>query len=429
MKKLIKAIVLSLAMTFLCSIAVVFADEKDSTVIQISNTEEFLAIKDNPRGNYELACDIDLEGVKWEPFSFYGTLDGKGFCVLNLEVNKVGKDSCVTYDGNYKEYDTVFAGLFTCIENATITNITFYDVCVDIETEQNCFIGAIAGYSENSTITNSNVYGTLSLTVNAPMFGVGGVVGFGNGVMDAVVSDTTLICIDTNAEERDEQFMGGLCAAGYMNMDNCNVIIDGYVSEHGYVHNGGLMGMYFFYPKGTKFYGSITSNRVEGKITFFEDNTDRRAYCKPIVGEYLTYEFEYTGNWESFLRDEIFEYNQNLLPHMCENPEYDNVVTEPLVDAFGYTTHTCKACGYEYVDDYRIYVDPASLETEADTEATDSGSDAASSESNTEVQKIPDGEQDGNQSVYKIIIAVVGVIVVITVVMMVAMLKNKKSKT
>ena len=428
MKKIIKAIVLTLTMTFLCGAAVVFADDKEATVVQISSADEFSSIKDNPYGSYELACNIDMEGINWEPFSFYGTLDGKGFCVLNLEVTKLGQDSLVTYDGNYKEYDTVFAGLFSCIENATITNISFYDVCVDIDTDKNCFIGAIAGYSENSTITNSNIYGTLSLTVNAPMFGVGGVVGFGNGVMDSVVCDTTLICIDTNVEERDEQFMGGLCAAGYMNMDNCNVIIDGYVSDHGYVHNGGLMGMYFFYPKGTKFYGSITSNRVEGKITFFEDNADRRAYCKPIVGEYLTYEFEYTGNWESFLRDEIFEYDQNLLPHMCDNPEYDDVVTEPLVDAFGYTTHTCKTCGYEYVDDYRIYVDPASLETEESTEevGTSEPSDTDVGDSSAEAETLSEGEQENNQAVYKIIIAVVGVIVVITVAMMVVVLKSRK---
>ena len=424
MKKMIKTMFFVLILTLFCGATVVFANENE--VILISNAEEFVNIKDNPYGNYELSCDIDMEGVNWEPFSFYGTLDGKGYSVLNLEVTKVGEDSVVTYDGNYKEYDTVFSGLFTCIEEATITNISFYDVCVDIDIEKNCFIGAIAGYSKNSTITNTNVYGTLSLTVNAPMFGVGGVVGFGNGVMDAIKCDMTLICIDTNAGERDEQFMGGLCAAGYMNMDNCEVNIDGYVSDHGYVHNGGLMGMYFFYPKGTKFYGSITSNRVEGKITFFEDNTDRRAYCKPIVGEYLTYEFEYTGNWESFLRDEIFEYDKNLLPHMCENPEYDVVVTEPLVDAWGYSTHTCKACGYEYVDDYRIYIDPASLETEESTEQTVIESEEDSSSVNTEFPTMDNNDGDDNPVVYKIIIVVAVVFIVITIAMVVVMAKSKK---
>ena len=38
--------------------------------------------------------------------------------------------------------------------------------------------------------------------------------------------------------------------------------------------------MYILYPLGTDYAGYINNTRVEGIITFFEDNTDRRAYCK-----------------------------------------------------------------------------------------------------------------------------------------------------
>lgn len=420
MKKVIIAVISLVLISFLGVTYSVYGDEEE--VIQISTPEGLIDIKDNPYGSYELTDNIDMEGVKWEPFSFYGALDGKGYCILNLEISDVGTDRRITYDGNYKEYDTCFAGLFSCMENAAITDINFYNICVDIDIEDNCFIGSIAGYSENSTITNSTVLGNLSLTVDAPMFGVGGVIGFGNGAVNQVTTNTTLICIDTNVNERDEQFMGGICGAGYVNMDNCDVTIDGYVSDHGYVHNGGLMGMYFFYPKGTSYYGSITSNRVSGKITFFEDNTDRRAYCKPIVGEYLTYEFEYTGNWESFTSDERHEYDKNLLPHMCENPEYDDVITEPLMDTFGYTTHNCKSCGYTYVDDYSIYVDPSKVEP--DTEA-DTTKETTTEATETETETLSEGEDESNETVYKIIIAVVGVMVVITIIMVAVILKTK----
>ncbi len=414
--------VMALGLAGLPSVA--YAEEEESQVIQISTPQELQNMKDMPEKSYELICDIDMAGVAWEPFSFGGELNGNGYSILNLSVDAVGEETHITYDGNYKEYETSFAGFFTCIEDATITNLNLVNVNVDVDIEDNCFIGSIAGYSENSTISNCTVTGKLSLSVNASNFGVGGVVGYGNGYMSEITANTTMICIDTNAEERDEQFMGGLCAAGYMNMDNCDVTLDGYVSDHGYVHNGGLMGMYFFYPKGTSYYGSITGNKIQGKITFFEDNTDRRAYCKPVVGEYLTYEFAYTGNWESFTNDERFEYNKNLMPDMCDNPEYDVVVTEAVEGAFGYSTHTCKNCGYTYTDNYTIYQDPAAIEPETEESTTENAIPEITQEE-TQPETLAEGEETTNEMVYKIVIAVVAVMVVITVVMVIVILKFK----
>ena len=71
--------------------------------------------------------------------------------------------------------------------------------------------------------------------------------------------------------------MGGAYAAGYINVDYCNIFIDGYVSDHGYVHNGGIVGMYIQYEKKAP-KGSISYNYVEGRIRFFEDNMCRQGY-------------------------------------------------------------------------------------------------------------------------------------------------------
>lgn len=337
-------------------------------VIQISTPEDLKAIKDNPSGNYILTKDIDMSESFWKPFSFSGTLDGNGYSILNLNIQTIGSETADTYDGNYKIYDTYFAGLFSQINNATISNLCLVNLRANINIIDSCFVGSFAGYSDNSTITNCSVSGELSLTVNAPMFGVGGIVGYGNGKISNTSTDTTLICIDTNTTERDEQFLGGACAAGYVDVDNCNIKLQGFVSDHGYVHNGGLIGMYIFYPYGINYYGSITYNHVEGKITFFEDNTDRRAYCKPMIGEIMIYEFEYGGNTENFINDERFEYNTDLLPEACATPDYDIVVTEPLTDTFGYTTYTCKNCGYTFTDNYTIYEEPEEITTVPVTE-------------------------------------------------------------
>ena len=48
-----------------------------------------------------------------------------------------------------------------------------------------------------------------------------------------------------NSADRDEQFMGGIYADGYINVSDCIVNIDGYISEHGYVHSADLDFIYY----------------------------------------------------------------------------------------------------------------------------------------------------------------------------------------
>ena len=123
------------------------------------------------------------------------------------------------------------------------------------------------------------ILGYAGLDVNAKMFGVGGIVGYGgNGAIKNTNADVTLVVIDLDKENRDEEFLGGGYSAGNLDVDNVKVNIKGYCSDHGYVHNGGLVGMYAPYPSGNPYEGYIKNTYVEGFITFFEDNTDRRAY-------------------------------------------------------------------------------------------------------------------------------------------------------
>lgn len=346
---------------------------------EISTKKEFLAMRDNPSGNYLLKKDINLDGVEWTPFAFSGNLDGNGHTVLNLTLKNCGTETATTYDGNMKTYDTYFCGLFSQITNGSVQNLTLCNVRADVTETRSCFVGSIAGYTENATIFNCNITGQLSLYVNAPMFGVGGIVGYGNGKIDSCTTDTTLICVDTNKEERDEQFMGGAFAGGYLDVDNCTIHIEGYDSDHGYVHNGGVAGIYIFYPKGKEYYGSISHNKVSGFITFFEDNTNRRAYCKAYVGECMTWEYAFEGNGSEdyFKRDERFEYDKDLLPNMCENPTYTQTVTAPTENSFGYTTYKCTTCDYSYTDHYTLLHEeaeepeaPVNTETSPETESS-----------------------------------------------------------
>lgn len=75
--------------------------------------------------------------------------------------------------------------------------------------------------------------------------------------------------------------MGGLLACGNGVLEGSSVDIDGYVSCRGYVHNGGLVGMFYQYDKQEPV-GRITGCSVDGVITFYEDNPDRRGLLRRL---------------------------------------------------------------------------------------------------------------------------------------------------
>lgn len=333
-------------------------NEGKTDYIQIRTVSELVEASSNTTGNYKLMADIDMSGIEWTPWDFSGTFDGNGHSILNLTVNTVSKQTMKTYDGNRKEYDTYGAGFFGVLSNSKVSGLNIYGARIEITATDHCFAAPIAGLTDNSDIQECDIKDTyVSLTDSAKMWGTGGIVGFGSGSLEKVSTDVTLVCVDSNAKERDEQFMGGAYGAGFLDINNCSVTIDGYDSDHGYVHDGGLVGMYMVYPlELMKTYkGEVHNNSVKGMITFFEDNTDRRAYCKDNMGEVMSWTYNYSGFTSDFKRNETYDYSVTLKPDMCDKPEYTDVVTEPSASGYGFTTHTCSKCGYTYRDSYTIH--------------------------------------------------------------------------
>lgn len=325
---------------------------------EIRTVQELVEAAKNPEGNYKLMADLDMSGVEWTPWDFSGTFEGNGHSILNLSVKTVSKQTMKTYDGNRKEYDTYGAGFFGVLKNARVSNLNMYGERVEITSTDHCFAAPIAGLADNSDISGCTIKDAyISLTDSAKMWGTGGIVGFGSGNLDNITTQVTLVCIDTDKQVKDEQFMGGAYAAGFLNIRGCSITIDGYDSDHGYVHNGGLVGMYMVYPlELSKTYaGEVLNNKVKGMITFYEDNTDRRAYCQANMGEVMNWTYAYSGFTSDFKRNETYDYTATLKPDMCANPVYTDTVTEASQDAFGFTTHTCSSCGYTYSDSYRIH--------------------------------------------------------------------------
>lgn len=322
---------------------------------EIHTPEELAAMAVDPAGHYVLAVDLDMEGIAWECFDFSGTLDGAGHSILNLTVTAIGGETGVSYDGNQIPYDTNFAGLFATIENARIENLNLVNFRALVESDTPCFLGGFAGCSKDSTVSRCSISGTLELRAHDRMFGVAGAVGYGTGAVEGCMVDVTLICTDTDDQTKDEQFLGGVFATGFMTADDNTVALDGYVSEHGYVHNGGVTGMLMQQPLGAGKQVTVNRNAVTGKITFFEHNPDRRAYCEAIIGELLAYSYSRLDNTADFQRDERWAYDRELRPEMCESSVYEETVVPAGCDTYGYTEYRCTGCGYTYRDHYTLF--------------------------------------------------------------------------
>jgi hypothetical protein len=331
----------------------------DPDAIEIWDGKDLQAIADQPDGTYIQMADIDMTGIDWTPLDFSGTYDGNGFSILNLNIDKVSENTAKTYDGNMKEYDSVFAGLFGILKDATVNRVRLVNETMDVTSSQSLFAGGIAGFMEDSTISNSSVQGRFKVTTDCKSFGVAGLLGFGNGTLDQNTVDVEMISEDTNVEYKEEQFMGGLVAVGYPTITNNTITINGYDMDHGYVHNGGIVGMFMIYPQNLYDLGNsgatVDGNTVNGQITFFEDNTDRRAYCDGFMGEVMSWGFDNgTNDVYNFTRNETFDYNAKLSPEADADPSYEETVVKGDCHDFGYTEHKCKNCGYTWRDAYTL---------------------------------------------------------------------------
>ena len=183
---------------------------------------------------------------------------------------------------------------------------------------------------------------------------------------------STLVFSDESiASLRCEEFLGGILSCGNAALTGCTAAIDGYAACRGYAHNGGLVGMFYQYDK-TVDIGTISGCAVTGKITFFEDNADRRAYCEAFAGEFLTWT-NITECTADFQRNEIFDYSAAVKPEKCAEPSYTDTVVTGNCDTFGYTEHTCAVCGYSYRDTFTPpqHTPGEWTETKAPTEAED----------------------------------------------------------
>ena len=330
--------------------------------IVLSSAADLQQLRENPGASFVLSQDIDMSGVDWVPAAFYGELDGGGHTIYNLKVTRFGEARADTLDGNAKVYDSVFAGLFSTLTDATVKDLCLRGVDIDVSGSDHCFAAALAGYIRNSEVRDCVIRDArVSITPTCKPepdkdrrscnSGVGGIAGFGNGTFINCDVDCVLVFDDQcDPGLKVEQFMGGVLSAGNAEIQGCTIDIDGYAAMRGYAHNGGLVGMFYQYDKSFEL-GSITDTKVSGSITFYENNRDRRAYCEPYIGEKMTWP-KISGCTQSFKNNETFDYSRLPLPEKCEEPKVEDTVRTGSCEELGYTEHKCSVCGNSWRDTF-----------------------------------------------------------------------------
>ena len=138
------------------------------------------------QGKFILMNDIDLSAydnwlVEFQDiiatgFAFSGTFDGNGYSIKNLKMD--GGNTCQTI------------GFLGALFQAEIKNLGFENV--DIKTQRE-YVGAIAGWSMDSVVSNCYVTGTVQGSTDTNMLTrVGGLVGANGGIIDSCYSEATV---------------------------------------------------------------------------------------------------------------------------------------------------------------------------------------------------------------------------------------------
>lgn len=156
--KTIRVLFSVLAVLFVMTVAVGVGDCKTKAAegTPISTAEEFLAMENNPSGNYYLTADITLPentNMFTDGTPFSGTFDGNGHKI---------KGYTFIACGFYR------AAIFSYARNATFKNITITNVNINIDTGDTvCYAAPLVAESIECSFSNISTSGNIVITGDA----------------------------------------------------------------------------------------------------------------------------------------------------------------------------------------------------------------------------------------------------------------------
>ncbi len=188
--------------------------EDTSGKIYIFDTKTLLSMAEKPDGNYVLIDDINMNGVKWTPFAFSGTLEGNGCSISNLSISAASGH----------------IGMFTTM-SGTVRSLTLTNISVESTSFDMVLVG---GLCAESTGTISDV--TVSGTITSDFANTGGIAGkVSKGTVTGCINQATV----TSATLKDGNYVGGITGQ-FTGGSITNCKNEGAVSGRNFV--GGIIG-------------------------------------------------------------------------------------------------------------------------------------------------------------------------------------------
>ena len=201
------------------------ADEAaEAAVIGIATAEELAAVNQNLSGNYVLTADIDLNGCEWAPLgvfmpgsdengqptefpdlncAFTGTFDGNGHTISNFTIS---------------QGESYTAGLFGCLANASISNLTVKDVSA----EGYLMVSDVVGYAFMSSVSGVKLENGVIHVVPNEMSEEGMFGGIVGASMGSVITDCEAQVNITIEEGKTANV--GIVGGGWQNTSAANCI-------------------------------------------------------------------------------------------------------------------------------------------------------------------------------------------------------------
>lgn len=219
---------------------------------KIWNAEGFQFLMETGTGNFEILCNIDMEGATLAPIpTFNGMINGGSFKISNFTVQ--GTD----------ETDFGFIGVNKGnVQDMVLENVTL----LPGENAKN--IGAIAGTNENK-INRCNITGTLTVEKAAAGGNCGALVGYNSGTVSKTVATVDLVHSASGAAN-----VGGIVGS------STDGLVD-YTENHGKLTVTGAeksVGLFAGQAAGTEFNSCVfagADNSQDGKLFVnFTGNAD-----------------------------------------------------------------------------------------------------------------------------------------------------------
>ncbi|SEM62677.1 The GLUG motif-containing protein [Paenibacillus sp. OV219] len=234
---------------------------------QIATADQLNQVRYFLGASFKLTATIDLSTyTNWEPVGnndarFEGSLDGNGFQIINLHINR----SAIQYQG--------LVGVVG--SSGKLTNMQLRDVSIQAD---EAFIGSLAGRNYG-TISNSSVTGTG--TVHGGNF-VGGLVGWNEGTF---TSSYATVYVSTAGA-----YSGGLAGYSKGTVSNSYATgnVDGFYTSAGLVgqNEGHISNSYYTgIATGTSFVGGLVGQNFTSNNTNNYYNSEAPRPLDSAIGE------------------------------------------------------------------------------------------------------------------------------------------------